>query len=411
MMKTIFPMPNRFWLDFGDAPCKTQTLPVTQAAVDDFNGHFLSNFALEAICPQSFLLKVESTGATVYAGGDVGAAYAAHALDQLTEDGRLPRCRVVCIPHQKQRQVVCRMPKERDLALFERLLLEIADLKFNSLYFTDSANSDLSALQREMLAARCEALGMATNLASAAAQEACFELDAAAVVGYALRTRYEFSDVIGNAKVSYHGAYDVDALAGSGFLFRLAIGALAMNQPDFGNDYWDKALESSMARCYAATQALMNAPQDPATQQYALLPHAAVFQAGERLSIEIPGGCDALCVRHAALSEYPDGETLGHYTLTLDDGATSTHPLLANRNIGPIDANWSHSYDPLTHAYLTDARLQRVCCHTRPELAWTASGPATYYALQLHEPGKRIVRLELNAHSNIALRGVDALDV
>lgn len=412
-MKTIFPTPNRLLLQFGDAPHEIHTMPITQGAIDTFNAFFLSDFAMGAFCPQSFLLQVDEKGATVYAGGDAGAAYATLALSQLAENGRLPQCHIVYIPHQKKRQVVLRTPAAHELPLFLRLVDQIGALKYNSLYFADAQSSDLSILQRQQLAAHCDALGIAENLLDAASvTEAGFELDAASVVGFSLRTRYEYSDVIGETKVSYREAYDVNALVDSGFLFRLTIGALAMNQPDFGNDYWDKALEASMAHCYNLTRALTNAPGLHSDQAYALVDNPMQYGAGTHALCDIPDGCDALCIRHAATG-FPSGTSaLGRYVLTFADGTAQEMPLTAGHTIGPIDADWSHQYDPVTHTFATDKRLQTVCCFTQPQPAWGEAAPATYYALLLHVPGKQIrqLSLSLDPGAAIILREVTAHD-
>ena len=60
------------------------------------------------------------------------------------------------------------------------------------------------------------------------------------------------------------------------------------------------------------------------------------------------------------------GGAAGCYTVVYEDGASSEIKLERNINIGPEDVRWGRRYNPLTHSFDTDRRLESLCCMTIP---------------------------------------------
>jgi len=308
-----------------------------------------------------------------------------------------------CLPHMKNRQTCLRLPSQPEFGLFMRLLDEITGLKYNSLILRGLDQNSLSREQTAQIADFCGRNFIRSNLGGDE-PEADFELDAASVVNFELRTRFDLPEKIASAKISYDGDYTVNALAESGFIFRLCAGAVALNQPDFGNDYWDRTLESAMGYAYGLAARLSGAAVPKVRDRFPVILSGRSFSGGAFVLSDTIDGCDALEIRHALEGEPSGGETAGQYILGYGDGSTRAVDLVAGRNIGPASAKWSHAYNPLTDQFDTDRTLQTACCYTRPEpYADAASRKITFYRLVLPGGGKRITGLSVELRQGVRL--------
>lgn len=409
-MNTFFPTPNRIRLTYGFAPFQMKRAALSQAALDEANAFFRTEYTPADFCGESCLVTIGDTGATVYAGGDAGAHYARLALESLcTQKRSLPKGRFVLIPFLKKRQAVLRAPEARSFACCMALLSEIARLRYNEIFFRDRFNSDMTEGQIGAIVRFCEENFIRTNLLDRdACAEADFELDAASIVGFELRTRYDYIEKIGDVKVSYMGGYTPEALADSGFLFRLSIGALAMLSPDFGNSYWDKALPGAMANCRRMMRGLTGERAFAPSDSYPL----SFSEPIDSPFVMVPEGCDALRVTHTLLAPPACESEAFAYTLSFSDGTRRVVPLCPGRNIGLADADWSHNYNNVDHRFDTDDSLKTACCYTELIPAIDAgSQKTTYYALTLSGEGKRITSLSLTlpAACRVRIRSVEAL--
>jgi len=372
-------------------------------AIRQFNGFFMTDYQTDSFCRQSFLLTVSADSTDIYAQGDAGAHYAGLTLRRLSGDGAVPCCRIVFIPHMKNRQVVLRIPDKSEYGLFIQLLEEIAGLKYNSVYFRDLSESGMTSEQKKQLNEFCVGNFIRSNIGGGES-EANFELDAASVVGFDLRTRYDHPEKITDAKISYSGTYTAGAFADSGFLFRLCAGAAALCQPDFGNGYWPRMLEGAMEYCYHINRRLSSAPVQKWHDGITLTLQQKTFTGGLSSVLESVESCDALEICHTLDGQFAFGEMPGRYILHYGDGPAREAEIVAGRNIGPSSAKWTHIYNPVSHAFDTDGMLKTICCYAGPEpYINEASEKITYYRLIIPGEGK-IKGLSVRLRPGITLR-------
>ena len=297
------------------------------------------------------------------------------------------------------RQVSLRRPDERELDVFLALLDEVAVLDYTSVFLRGAVGPTL----RGRIASRCAEQRLRTNL-SDVEPEADFELDAAAVAGFELRTRFDVPDRIDSAKVSHDGEYTVDALADSGFIFRMCVGAVALGTSDFGNAYWDKALVAAMELSYRVTQRLAGADPSSVGDRFPVVISGRRFGSGRSEISTAIDGCDGLEIVHALRTTASFGETVGQYILGHSDGSTRTVDIVAGRNVGPAATSWAHTYNALAHRFDTDGWLQIASCRTRPELYVDAASTAvTLFRLAVPGAGRRITELSLSLREGVEL--------
>jgi hypothetical protein len=364
---------------------------LNEADILKINDLFMSSYTFDEMCKETFIIDVKADSLVAAALGKQGFLYAVKALKQIMTEERALKCSTILYrPYKEKRQVCINLPKKVEYDFFLKVLGEIAELKYNSIIFKNCQSSNLSQEDIESIKYFCDKNMICVQFYDddrAEDNEADFELDAASVCSWETRTRIEkYIETIGDVKVSYMNEISEEEMRRSGFIFRLVIGAYALNNFDFANSTWEKVLPLAMGRTYTFMENV-NCIAMPSQSEYAdrypvlarnnsedfvtrTTMHIVNFNEQKTVA-DIEATADSLVLRHTVAVKDPvslPGEKIGYYTVCYENGEDEQIDLYMDKNISCETAKWNHEFNPVTHNYDTDVRLHRVCCYTKPLL-------------------------------------------
>ncbi len=354
-----------------------------------------------------------------------GFVYALQTLKQMVlpcegDSGARVKCGVVFdYPFKSIRAVEIESVADCDAVFLARLIETIAGLKYNAIVVRNPESKS------KLLEKLCTENRIDLWDSAGTDDEVINPIDGPGLLDWEHKSaRPELKGAV----VAFKGMCNEKTVMEQGFLFNLVYSSYVLWKRDYNNFSWEKVAGLSMTATYKIAQALFSRKLPTAASGDADVFPVALASIKSPV-VEIPCGsacriaqpeekAASLIFSHAikgdAAQQDKSSETdlrVGSYRIKYEDDSVSEIQLLENVNTGLENIRQSRKYNPWTHAFDTDVRLQMLSAMTSPVKIINAEGGSVLafnYEWVNPEPDKAIREISVAVSGK---RGMDCLKI